>query len=309
MRSIRKLIRYFAEKYYFTSKALWKRGQRQLIQAYSGQPIITYQMGKVGSSTVQASLVALDSNRPIYHVHFLNPKRVREIEQQRRKYFRTEKFTLLRRPWLYEFLYEQIQTENRHWKIVTLIREPIARNMSTFFENLEVTKNPNSTKYVVKSDYYGFNIEVDIKQVGPLIELFFDRLVHDRPLNYFNDEIKYVLGVDVFESAFPRDKGYMVYRDNKVDLVLIRLEDLDRCASKAFKDFLDIDDFTLVQTNMASKKVYAPLYKEFKRKIHFPEDYVNRMYESKYARHFYSDEEIDGFRRGLKRPQEGHRSE
>lgn len=309
MQSIRKLLRYFAEKNYFTSKALWKRGQRQLIHAYSGQPIITYQMGKVGSSTVRASLATLDSDRPVYHVHFLNPERVREIERQRRKYFRTEKFTLLRRPWLYEFLYEQIRTENRHWKIVTLIREPIARNMSTFFENLEVTEKPNSTKYAVKSDYYGFDIEVDVKQVDPLIELFFDRLVHERPLNYFNDEIKYVLGIDVFECAFPRDKGYMVYRGNNVDLLLVRLEDLDRCASTAFKEFLSIDDFSLAQANIASKKIYAPLYKEFKRKIHFSETYVNRMYESRYTRHFYSDEEIDDFRRGLERPQEGHRSE
>ena len=134
MRSIKRLIRNLAEKNYHASKALWMRGQRQAIQAYHGQPIITYQMGKVGSSTVQASLVAVDPERPIYHVHFLNPARVREIEQQRRNYFGTEKISLLRRPWLSEFLFKQIRKQNRNWKIVTLVREPIARNISTFFE-------------------------------------------------------------------------------------------------------------------------------------------------------------------------------
>ena len=297
MRFIKRLIRNLAEKNYYTSKALWKRGQRQAIQAYHGQPIITYQMGKVGSSTVQASLVAVDPDRPIYHVHFLNPARVREIEHQRRKYFGTDKVGLLRRPWLSEFLFEQIQKTNRHWKIVTLIREPIARNISTFFENLDVTKNPESTKYAVKSDYYGFEITVDPENMEPLIELFFDRLVHERPLNYFDDEIRYVFGIDIFESTFPVDKGYMHYQSNNADMLLIRLGDLNRCAKTAFKEFLDVDDFTLIQTNVANEKVYAPLYKEFKRKVHFPEDYINKMYESRYVRHFYSDEEIRELRK------------
>ncbi|MCK4821446.1 hypothetical protein KA005_37115, partial [bacterium] len=204
---------------------------------------------------------------------------------------------LLRRPWLSEFLFEQIQKTNRHWKIVTLIREPIARNISTFFENLDVTKNPESTKYAVKSDYYGFEITVDPENMEPLIELFFDRLIHERPLNYFDDEIRYVFGIDIFESTFPVDKGYMHYQSNNADMLLIRLGDLNRCAKTAFKEFLDVDDFTLIQTNVANEKVYAPLYKEFKRKVHFPEDYINKMYESRYVRHFYSDEEIRELRK------------
>ena len=94
---------------------------------------------------------------------------------------------------------------------------------------------------------------------------------------------------------FPVDKGYKLYRDDHADLLLIRLEDLDRCAETAFKEFLDIDGFTLIRTNVASEKIYAPLYKEFKSRIRLSEDYINRMYDSKYARHFYSDEEIRGF--------------
>lgn len=296
MRLIKRLIRFLAEKNYYASKTLWKRRQRQIMRAYRGQPIITYQMGKVGSSTVKSSLVVLDPARPVYHVHFLNPVRVHEIEQQRRKYFRTEKYASLRRPWLSEFLFEQIQKKNRHWKIVTLVREPIARNISTFFENLEVTKKPDSTKYAVKSDYYGFDVEVDTQQVELLIELFFDRVAHDRPLNYFDDEIRYVFGIDVFESTFPGDKGYMLYRSDNADMLLVRLGDLNRCAKTAFKEFLGVDDFTLIQTNVANEKVYASLYKEFKNRIRFPEAYVNRMYDSKYTRYFFSGEEIQGFR-------------
>lgn len=295
---MKKLLRYLAEQNYYTARALWKRGQRQAMSAYGGQPIINYQMGKVGSSTVQASLEAMSLDQPVYHVHFLNPERVRQIEQQRRKYFRTEKYALLRRPWLYQFLFEQIQKKDRRWKLITLVREPIARNVSTFFENLEVTKNPGSAAYAIKSDYYDFNIEADPENLDELIELFFDRLVHERPLRYFDDEIKAVFGIDVFATEFPIDKGYSVYQGEYADLLLIRIEDLDQCANTVFKQFLGLDDFKLVQANIASDKIYAPLYKAFKRTIRFPEDYVRKMYESEYACQFYSDEEIRGFRQG-----------
>ena len=292
---MKRLFRRLAEQNYYLAKARWMRGQRKAMQAFSGPPIIGYQMGKVGSSTIHASLNALHLDSPVYHVHFLNPRRVHEIEKQRRRYFRTERYGYLKRPWLYEFLYQQIREKDRQWKLITLVRDPIARNISTFFENLEVTKKGNTSGYIVRSDYYDFDIEVDLDHVEPLIELFFNRLVHERPLRYFDDEIRSVFGIDVFAGVFPTDKGYKLYRDDHADLLLIRLEDLDQCAATAFKDFLGIDGFTLISTNVASEKIYAPLYKEFKSRIRLPEDYVNSMYNSRYARHFYSDDEIRGF--------------
>lgn len=267
------------------------------MQACSGQPIINYQMGKVGSSTVQASLVALGREQPVYHVHFLNPARVRQIEQQRRKYFRTEKYGRLRRPWLYEFLYEQIQKKDRHWNLITLVREPIARNISTFFENLEVTEKAEAAVYAVRSAYYGFDIDVALEKLDPLIELFFERLVHERPLRYFDDEISTVFGIDVFDSEFPRDRGFRIYHGDNADLLLIRLENLDQCAAAAFKAYLGVDGFSLISANVATDKVYAPLYRAFKSRIRLPQDYIDRMYDAEYSRHFYSDEEIQQFRR------------
>ena len=125
-----------------------------------------------------------------------------------------------------------------------------------------------------------------------LIELFFDRLIHERPLRYFDDEVKAVFGIDIFASEFPRDKGYQILHGKNADLLLIRLDDLNQCAEQAFKDFLFIDDFRLLQTNVGGNKVYAPLYNEFKRKICVPQDYMDQMYTSRYARHFYNQDEL-----------------
>lgn len=290
-------LKYAVARSYFLSRLNWRRHLKRELQASSGEPIIDYQMGKVGSSTIRVSLSALGLKQSFYHVHFLNPVRVAEIRRQRRRYFGTEKETLLKRPWTYEFLYEQIQKKDRRWRIITLVREPIARNISTFFENLEVTEKPDGGGYAIKSDYYAIDTDVMLDNVEPLIALFFDRLQHDRPLGYFDDEVKTVFDLDVYSGDFPRQKGYGIYQGDRADLLLIRLDNLNQCAESAFKEFLDIDGFSLIQTNVASEKVYAPLYSAFKRTIRLPESYINRMYDSKYTRYFFSDEEIQGFRR------------
>jgi Putative capsular polysaccharide synthesis protein len=295
MHFVKRLLGRLAAKNYALSKTMWMRAQRQKLQECKAEPIINYQMGKVGSSTVQASLEARNPGCPVYHVHFLNPRRVSELESQRRKYFATGRYGYLRRSWLYQFLLEEIQRQRRHWKLITMVREPIARNISTFFENLDVKVEPGSTLYKVRSDYYGFDIDVDLNNVEPLTELFFDRLVHERPLRYFDDEVKTVFGIDVFASEFPQQEGYQILKGGNADLLVIRLDDLDRCAEQAFSDFLGIDGFRLRQTNVGGEKNYAPLYKEFQRKICLPQDYIERMYTSRYARHFYSQDELHQF--------------
>ena len=267
-----------------------------MMESCEGQPVINYQMGKVGSSTVQASLEALKLDYPVYHVHFLNPGRVKEIERQRKRYFKTEKYSYLRRPWLSEFLFEEIKKNNRQWKIITLVREPVARNISTFFENLEVKQSSDSEKYNIKSDYYGFEVDISLDDTGPLIELFFDRLVHDRPLRYFDEEIGTVFGFDVFAHKFHGCDGYQIIKSQNADFLLIRLDYLDQCAKTAFKQFLGVDDFDLIQTNLSGEKEYAPIYKSFKRQIKLPKTYLDDMYNSKFSNHFYSESEIQAYR-------------
>jgi hypothetical protein len=113
---------------------------------------------------------------------------------------------------------------------------------------------------------------------------------------FFDQELKGVLGIDVFAFKFPISKGYAIYKEEHADVLLIRVEDLSTCAPDAFKEFMDIDGLTLVNTNVGSAKAYAPIYKKFKNSIVLPESYVDRMYTSKYMRHFYSEEEIARFR-------------
>jgi hypothetical protein len=294
----RRLIELPLKKSAYLARAHYHYRLHRKALRYKEPPLLIYQMGKVGSKTIRSSLQALNLDMPIFHVHFLTRERVKKTEKERRKYLGTGKEGLLKHVWQYQYLRKRIASglSGKQWKIVTLTREPISRNISTFFENLEVETLDASGRYHIKSDYYGLDVVLNIEDIDQLVELFFERLRHDSPLVFFDRELGSMFGVDVFASEFPMSRGYKIYEGEHADVLLIRLENLNDCACDAFKEFLNIEGFTLRTTNVASTKVYAPLYEKFKDSLILPEAYVRRMYTSKYMRHFYSEAEIARFR-------------
>jgi len=79
-------------------------------------------------------------------------------------------------------------------------------------------------------------------------------------------------------------------------LLVLKCELDDRSKSAAIAEFLGLNDFQIVRSNVTSDKAYAAQYAEFKRRVRVPPALLERMYASKYARFFYSDEERARYR-------------
>lgn len=283
---------------YYSARAFYKHRLHQKRIGYSGSPLLIYQMGKVGSSSVKRSLETYSLDMPVYHVHYLSENRILELEKMRKKYFGSEIKTY-QRPWLYQYLHSQIDTGDfkDKWKIITLVREPIARNISTFYENLDFEPIDSEGRYRVKSEYYGIEpMIIEQRHLKDLETLFFSRLDHEVPLKYFDQELKHVFGIDVLSEPFPTSTGYKIYSNQKAEVLLIRLESLDACAGEAFETFLHLKDFKIVNDNVGRRKTYARVYKSFKQNITIPGNYIDRLYNSAYMRHFYTINEIEAFR-------------
>ncbi len=89
---------------------------------------------------------------------------------------------------------------DRDFKVATVVREPIAINLSSFFYNF-AAKNPEVDIYDIS----------DIEIVERLIagESFSFPSFH---LDWFDIEVKPMTGIDIFEHEnFPIDLGYAVY--------------------------------------------------------------------------------------------------
>jgi hypothetical protein len=291
----KRAIKQFSRKNYDAARTHYQAKLTQEDGRYPEPPLLVYQIGKVGSKTVTESLKQIKLDRHIYHFHHLSPEILDRFERQRKPRFPED--NSIHYVWKCQHVRRLIEQglNGDKWKIITLVRDPIARNLSDFFQNVEVERLAEG-QYRLRSTGYDFEVIVKNNDVAEFIQLFFERYEHEIHTFYFDREFKGVLDIDLFAAEFPTKKGYKIYREKKADILLIKLEHLNKCAAPAFKEFLNIDNLTLVHENVGNQKDYAEAYRLFKEAIVFPEAYLDKMYLSQYARHFYSEAELKAFR-------------
>jgi len=102
-----------------------------------------------------------------------------------------------------------------------------------------------------------------------------------------------VFGIAIYATGFSTSQGYQIYHGDRADLLLIRLEDLDKCATEAFGEFLGVTDFGLSNENITSDKAHAEVYQKFVQITVLPEAYIDAVYDSVRARHFYTATELE----------------
>lgn len=279
------------------------RSHLDYLKLLDKEPLLVYQMGKVGSSTIVASLHAAPDTHArysVYHVHWLSPERLRYEEelylsartQQPAGYFHPSYV------WAGQHLSRRLRNErdSTKWTVITLLREPISRNISSFFENLETLLG-----YDFRSRLKEVGIE---KVVEDLRQLFAENYLEEgaierfdaNPMTWFDKELKKVFGVDVYATPFPRERGYAVYETPRARVLLLRLEDLKVHGGAPVKEFLGSSDFSLVSANQAQDKAYSEIYTAFASELILPISYVETIYRSRYSTHFYSPKELERFR-------------
>jgi hypothetical protein len=184
---------------------------------------------------------------------------------------------------------------------VSLVRDPVARNISAFFQEPNMIISESDNDFFVSSTIYDYRVNLKKQGMARLIEEFFDKFDHEAPLVFYDREIRDVFGIDIYSYEFPKAKGYKIYEGDEVDMLVIRLEDLDLVDHDAFKNFLDIEEFRPIRRNVGNEKKYARIYREMLESIIIPEWYCDWMYNSKFAKYFYSKEEIEVFKKKWRR--------
>jgi hypothetical protein len=282
-------LRALAARNYVTAKALFQL-RLWLAERRQGDPVLVYQMGKVGSTSVVRSLRAAGVKQPLYHIHDLNPATLASNEQLYRRKYDGE----WQRPshlWTSQYLLRRLAQparRERPWKIITLTRDPVRRNLSAFFQTLELEFDRRLGQAASQPDG---------QLVAELSELFLTQVHwHDYPLTWFEAELKRVFEVDVYAAGFPQAQGYRRYQGPRAEVLVIKLELLDQCGPAALREFLKLEGFTCLPANRSVDKQYYPLYRQLVNSIRLPSSYLDRMYTSQYARHFYSEEELGRFR-------------
>ncbi|MDH3380722.1 MAG: putative capsular polysaccharide synthesis family protein [Gammaproteobacteria bacterium] len=269
------------------------------------EPILIYQMGKVGSSSIRNSLFRCGDPRTglVLMSHEFLPIRnrdancldvepayrenvIREIEHERdifRQYPLKERLRrrFRERAYAERILRAYVQTD-QPLRVITLVREPVANNVSMFFQQRHRYIRPA----LAGVDY---NPDSDIA-------VFLERYVHTRPLTWFDAEFRPMLGVDIFATPFPRERGYATIDQGRVRVLILKAELEDEVKASAISEFLGLNDLEIVRSNVTSDKSFGVQYKKFKRQLRLPVGLLSKLYDSRFATHFYTTTERAQYR-------------
>lgn len=255
---IKKAVRYPGHLARF---ARWKLGFCRRLRTHD--PIFVYQMGKVASHSIYEALRRTYAGAVI-HSHGFRPDYGQGEVEELYRYWNSRK-------------------PPRRMHVISMVRDPVTRNISAFFENFRKTA--------------GVELEDLNCGVKELRELFLKKYPHDQPLTWFDTGMLRHFDIDVYATPF-QPCGYARYEKGAIRLLVLRCELDDETKNKCVGDFLGMPDFRSVRANVGDiKSSYGELYRAFKEQVRLPREYVDRLCESKYFRHFYAPEFIESVRK------------
>lgn len=220
-----------------------------------------YQMGKVGAQSINHALY--DKGINILRAHWLSGD-FPEAE------FPTAKPKIL----------EGIRSGKIYpLDIISSVREPMARNLSAFVFNLI---------------RYGSSGRQ--KTPEQLKKMFMDRYDITYPDKWFSKELCRTFDFNIYDLKFDHSLGYSTYKVGKHNLLIVRLEDANRVLPKAIEEFLGISGVAMPHRNKLSSRAYVGYkYKKLKT-FKFSENFLDKVYNLEYVKHFYTENEIKKFK-------------
>ncbi len=237
------------------------------------QIFLVYSMGKVGTTSVYSFIKRNHPDTPLHHVHFLSDNWVKKKLPSLNPEFHGNIAVA-------EEVYSSLEKhKNRRVKIITMVREPLVREISDIFQNWKGLLNVNAIG------------DTSAKELS----VYLDNHEHEYVLNWFDTEFKEYLGFDIYAHPFDKQKGYSIYKTKNADILCVSTEKLSSCIETAMKEFAGMDIKASKASNTSENKEGKELYNELIKNYKAPKEKLDLLYNSKYVRHFYDEKEIKGF--------------
>ena len=234
--------------------------------------VLVYQMGKVGSKTY-AHKLAQEHGLLVLHVHRLNPSDNKKMVAH---YLQNGQPRLASREHQWQAIYQFITERDLPIYIVSAMREPVARNISAYFQNLSSTDDPEASR---------------------LINQFFSDYPHRVPLEWFESQFNQALGIDIEQYPFDRKQGWSLIEKENYHCLLMTAEAEDEEKVRALNQFLNLRISDLPHQNSGELKNYADIYARFKTDIKIPASYIETMLNNQLVEYFYRSGQIANFRK------------
>lgn len=201
-------------------------------------------------------------------------------------------------------------------KVITVLREPISQNLSTMYQLLVtplLSVKSRSMRSLCIEEILGLTYENFFENGGDAQDIFNNMIDYSdymKPIKtkkYSNSDcyshiIQHFVPefqknvFDIMKEPFDKEKGFKILKDDKMEVFVCQLEKLNDVAEELAK-FSGGTFKELVMANEASSKWISESYENFKKDVRFSEEYFNKCFSEPYVNHFYSDEQIEKFKK------------
>ena len=228
---------------------------RRVLRMDWSEVCCVFSPGKTASTSIFDAITLSDYRHPVVHSHSFTPG-VDTWEPIIKK----EYLKRLRKPLPFRL------------RLVIPIREPIARNKSSFLQNM---------KYNLTHPWDGQHLGVD-----ELWEAYTKSKKKDWILVWFDKEIKENLGIDVYATPFPNDHCF--YSSKNVDLLILHHDIPNTKKNELLNSFLGTKNIIVEYKNTAQKRVGKAITRHV-QELPMSEEYLTHMLTAKYTTHFFND--------------------
>jgi hypothetical protein len=163
-------------------------------------------------------------------------------------------------------------------EVVTGVRELIGLVLSSTFEN-----------------YQYFESSIEAMTLDRCRKVLLHPKTFKALRHWFDLELKRFIGIDVFQTPFPKEQGYRIYENHFARVLVYRFDFLSALPA-ILQNFLCWNIPTLVNSNVGAEKAYAEQYRNARENLRLPKEFVHSLYGDKMMRHFYSHAELDRMR-------------
>ncbi len=269
---VRELARRAARRSYrLTKYRIIRRLERQ-----RGTPIVIFAMSKTATTAIYHALLSRVPN-PVLKTHMVLPESLKVAEHYYRK---TDLDARPRHLFDGFYLSSHLPTPRDPWTIITVVRDPIARAVSDFFQSAERMARSRDPAVM----------RGELERYARLTEI-------PRALNWFETEFEPVTGIDVYACPFDHSRGYQIIEAPNARVLVLRYESM-QIAPAALREFLGLSDALEMATeNVGSTKGYGDLYAAVLSDSPLSSQTFDEAYRSRLVRHFYRPHEVEAFRR------------
>jgi len=271
---------------------------------------LVYQMGKVASSAICNSFKNHEQYRAL-HTHFLSlygKKKLvkfcfkeslpKDYNESMRQQFRIVKN-----------IRAKLETYKKKLSVITIVRDPIAVIVSSFFERhelfsidkLSIRKDKNKPKRAISlkqlqdkflDHIFNYNsIPEKIDFIGRARYFYLQF-----PLTFIKDELGRTCDINIYNIPLNKKDLYYIYDCNKYKILLLKYENMFSHLETTINKFLNIKDFKLLDVKSARGSHLYYHYNDFVKSLVISEEILEYYYSSEYMRHFYSRKEIEKFK-------------